>query len=142
MVRADDYEQLKAWLGFIFEQLALAPPELSPDLHPVAILGQMEKSSPSKARRGLSEAIGDTIEISAQLQASDVDLIDEKCRVRGLPTLSEVRSRFSKKLKAVVRRGVIRSEAEYYLVRNAMERTPDEVERTKLQALLNQFENI
>lgn len=85
-------------------------------------------------------AIGDTIEMCSDMPLPDVMLIDEGCRLNGLPTLSEVRSRFSRKLKSIVRRGAIRNETEYYLVRNAIELASDDDERAKLQTLLTQFE--
>lgn len=140
MVSAADYDQLKAWLSFMFELPEIGLPTVTPDMHPIAILGQMEKSAPARARQGLRMAIGDVLEMTADMRLSDLKLVDENCRAKGLPTLSEMRARFSKNLKAVVRRGHIRTETEYHLVRGALEFTPSEHERATLQGLLDAFE--
>ena len=140
MVTEAEYESLKAWLGFILEHPVLGFGPISPAIHPVTLLSESEKSAPASARRGLKMAIGDTIEMCSDMPLPDVMLIDEGCRLNGLPTLSEVRSRFSRNLKSIVRRGAIRNETEYYLVRNAIELASDDDERAKLQTLLTQFE--
>ena len=66
-------------------------------------------------------AIGDVVEFTNSWSASDVTACDHELSQSGLPTLSEVRARFSKLLQRVVRRGHIKSDDEFYALRNAVE---------------------
>ena len=66
-------------------------------------------------------AIGDVIESTQDFRPEQVAEIDRALRAQGLPTLSEVKARFSSVIAGIVRRGTIRNEREYYAVRNAVE---------------------
>jgi hypothetical protein len=66
-------------------------------------------------------AIGDVVEFTSDWPASEVAACDSELSQSGLPTLSEVRGRFSKLVQRVVRRGHIKSEDEFYALRNAAE---------------------
>jgi hypothetical protein len=66
-------------------------------------------------------AIGDVVEFTSDWPAGEVAACDSELSQSGLPTLSEVRGRFSKLVQRVVRRGHIKSEDEFYALRNAAE---------------------
>lgn len=66
-------------------------------------------------------AIVDVVEFTSDWPASDVTACDHELLQLGLPTLSEVRARFSKLVQRVVRRGHIKSDDEFYAIRNAVE---------------------
>lgn len=81
-------------------------------------------------------AINDMIEMTdgwaqERVAASDAALLE-----RDLPTLTEMRGRFSKVVQRAVRRGSIKDEIEYHAVRNAAELTGGE----QLRPLLASYE--
>jgi len=65
--------------------------------------------------------------------------LDRRLRDAGLPTLSDIRARFGKALDRICRRGAIRNEDEFYLVRNAAD-LPGEHQAT-LWNLIEAYEN-
>ena len=66
-------------------------------------------------------AIGDMVEFTSDWPASEVTTCNRELSQMGLPTLSEVQARFSKLVQRVVRRGRIKSDEEFYALRNAVE---------------------
>ncbi|MEV4933093.1 hypothetical protein, partial [Sphingobium sp. LSP13-1-1.1] len=53
--------------------------------------------------------------------APDVAKCNSELSEKGLPTLTEVRARFSKVVQRVVRQGRIKTDDEFYALRNAVE---------------------
>lgn len=94
---------------------------LTPETHPVAVLDGIAAKSPSKARSGLGMAIGDVLEYTIDWPASKLAACNQELSQAGLPTLSEVRARFSKLVQRVVRRGQIKTDEEFHALRNAVE---------------------
>jgi len=94
---------------------------LTLDTNPLAVLDRMATKTPAKARSGLGMAIGDLVEFTSGWPASDVTTCNRALSQLGLPTLSEVQARFSRSVQRVVRRGRIKSDEEFYSVRNAVE---------------------
>lgn len=66
-------------------------------------------------------AIGDIVDLTSDWPASNVTACDHELSQSGLPTLAQVRARFSKLVQRVVRRGQIKSDDEFYALRNAVE---------------------
>jgi len=68
--------------------------------------------------------------------------LDEQLRNRRIVTLSELRRRYSKKYAAIVKRGHIKTDTEYHLIRNVLgdptTKTADE--REVLQNLIADYE--
>jgi hypothetical protein len=117
---------------------------LSPDLpaesHPIAVLDAMVRKSPALARQGLEMMIGDFLEATSDLSRDEIAALDTEFRQAGLPTLSNIRAPFMKQIKSIAKRGLIRSEQEYYLVRSAVEGTTEDKEQLRLWELLAAFE--
>jgi hypothetical protein len=122
MINAANYEQMRAWFAIVSGKI-LGP--FAPETDPIADLDQMAAKSPSTARQGLAMAVDDMIEMTSNWSESQVAALDEKLSAERLPTLSEIRTKFSKTVRGVVRRGVIKNDVEYYAVRNAAELTSD-----------------
>lgn len=119
-VQVQDYELMRAWLAHMSREIF--PPELmSPETDPIVHLDRLASIAPAKAREGLSMAINDTIEMTDDWAQERVTTIDAALQERDLPTLTEMRGRFSKLVQRAVRRGNIKNEVEYYAVRNAAE---------------------
>lgn len=136
-IDAQNYEQMKSWFAHLVPKI-FAPALLTPETHPVACLEQIESRSPGKARAGLATAIGDSIEMTEGWSLERVAETDKLLAGDGLPTLTEMRIRFSKVIRQVLKRGTIRNEVEYYALRNAAELTQDG--RDALWTLLSAYE--
>src|SRR3954462_12188786 len=95
------------------------------DAGPLASLDAIAARSPARARQGLSMAINDVIEMTDGWPKEQVASIDLALTKAGLPSLSEMRKRFSKAVERAVRRGRIKDDVEYYAVRNAAELLDD-----------------
>ncbi len=119
-IDAQNYLQMKAWFARLVTETVSAD-LLNPETHPIACLEQIEVRWPGKARSGLAMAIGDTIEQTDCWPNERVAALDELLASDGLPSLTEVRVRFSKVIRRVVARGTIKNDLEYYAVRNAVE---------------------
>jgi len=88
-------------------------------------------------------AINDTIEDTLDWASAQVAEADVHFAAAGTFTLSEIRRRYSKKYLQVLKRGVIRNEVEYYLVKGIMDGIiePEAREVLQLQAMLNAYES-
>ena len=142
-ITPEDYEALKAF--FVAWEDRFPPPDtLPPEHHPVAVLESFEKKSMSKARLGLGLALGDTLEDSWHFTPKEVAEIDRDLASRGIVTLSELRRRYSRQFRGVLKRGKIRSEEEYYLVAGILASfTADatDEERRRLDAMVAAYED-
>lgn len=136
-IDAQNYEQLKAWFARLVPEI-IPSNLITQETHPIACLEQIEARWPAKARSGLAMAIGDTIEQTDGWPMEKVAAVDELLAKDNLPTLTEMRLRFSKIIRRVVARESIKSEVEYYAVRNAVELSNDSQEG--LWRLLAEYE--
>ena len=127
-VRAHDYERMRDWFACLVREVF--PAELmSTELDPLAELDRQASRSSAKAREGLSMALNDIIELTDGWPQQRVAAVDSSLQRKGLPTLTEMRMRFSKSVQRAVRRGIIKDDVEYYAVRNAAELMEGEAER-------------
>jgi hypothetical protein len=119
-VEADDYQQLRGWFAYMARETF--PTELSSsETDPIAHLDQLASRSPAKAREGLAMAINDTVEMTDRWPQERVAATDLSLQQHSLPTLTEMRGRFSKLVHRAVRQGHINDDVEYHAVRNAAE---------------------
>jgi hypothetical protein len=125
-ITPDEYSELRAWLAHFIERAMPGVSSLGADVSPIALLDRLAATSPAKARQGLAMAINDSVETSAEWPQSEVESFDRDMRDAGLFTLSEMRLRFSAQVKRVVRRGSIRTEVEFYAIRNAVDIVPEQ----------------
>lgn len=108
-------EELDAFLGFFITHVHGIAAD-SP-IHPNnTVKGVIAQFGPSKALAGLRQAINDVIEATRPWQPAAIEALNAECSSRNLVTLSELRRRYSNRYKAIVKRGRVRSETEYYLV--------------------------
>ena len=139
-IKADEFETLRAWSALLMEQVRMIPPNLPPEFHPIAVLDAMVRSSPARARQGLAMMIGDLMELTVDFPQEEIARLDAIFGEAQLPTFSNIRVRFMKRIRSIVRRGIIRSEAEYHLVRNAVEGVNEDGEQDRLWAMLAAYE--
>ncbi|WP_130618474.1 hypothetical protein [Dyella amyloliquefaciens] len=113
--REREFDELRAYLGFYATcMLGIDPASAT---HPINELARIvEDFGRSRALEGLRQAANDTIEDAARFSPAEMEAIDGKFRSAGVVTVSEIRRRYSKSLRRIVERGIIRNETEYYLV--------------------------
>ncbi|MHA6890517.1 hypothetical protein [Ralstonia pseudosolanacearum] len=141
---SDDYEKLKIF--FVCYVDWFIPPEQKserPEDQPVKFLENIERKSISNAKKGLQMAVNDVIEMTADWSPQQVNEADERFSSHGTFTLSEVRRRYSKTYLQIVRRGSIKSEVEYYLLKGVVDNGEinlDSEEGRKLILMLSEYE--
>ena len=119
-IETSEYERLRSWFSYMVPKV-FSSDLLTADTDPVAVLDRMAVKTPAKARSGLGMAIGDVVKFTSDWPASDVTTCNRELSQMGLPTLSEVQARFSKLVQRVVRQGRIKSDEEFYALRNTVE---------------------
>jgi hypothetical protein len=134
----DDYEARKRFLGWFAENhLGVVPGDPK---HPLKALARIEASSRSNARKGLDMAINDCVEVAQGLSPAQLRAADEALTAMNLPTLSSLRLKRNRHLKAVLKRGSISTEIEYHAIKDLADGTIPEDERAQLWSLLEEFE--
>ncbi len=138
-----EYLKLKAFFSFYTDRYVNLE-NLPPDKRPVACLETLEKMGMGMATRGLRPAINDCVERSLRFDRGEVERLDAELRARGIVTLSEVRRRYSKAYAKIMKRGCIKNDTEYYLIRNVLddptEKSADE--RASLAKIASEYEGI
>jgi hypothetical protein len=136
-----EYAKMKDFLSFYAERYLKAD-GLPPEKQPIASLEALEKKSMKMALNGLRQAINDCVEMSLHFDHAEVEELDSQLRSSGIVTLSELRRRYSKSYAKIMKRGQIKNETEYYLVRNVLhdptEKAPEE--RKLLEKLISDYE--
>jgi hypothetical protein len=138
-VTVENYQSLKAFFGWMVGLTHPNVADLPFEAQPLNFLAALEGKTPGLARQSLRMGIGDTLEETQHWGLERVQKTDAALEKEGLPTLSAVRLEFSKTIASIMKRGKVRSEAEYYALRNVVEAMPDE-EQCKAWELLAVFE--
>jgi hypothetical protein len=138
-----EYATMKAFLSFYTERYSNLE-RLPPEARPIACLERLEKMGMTMAARGLRQAINDCVEESLLFDRHEVERLDSELRARDIVTLSELRRRYSKAYARIMKRGVIRNDTEYYLIRNVLDDPTEKTaaERALLAKLAFDYEGI
>jgi hypothetical protein len=134
-VTAENYEPLKAFFGWMVGHVAPGAASLPVQDQPLNVLSKFEAQSQSLARQSLQIGISDILEQTQHWQSQATHDVNLALTQLGLPTLSGVRLEFSKKIASILTRGRVRSEIEYYALRNVVEAMPDESSEKAWQML-------
>lgn len=140
----DSYDSLKKFLLFYQKNLS-GSCDLGDEYVRIVqeSINKAESISMAVARVGLKQALNDIIQRHSGDKPEAIALMDGKLKAEGLISFSELRRQFSSTYGGIVKRGVIRNEAEYYLVRGVLDDgSPPEEERSMLGQLLNEFEAV
>jgi hypothetical protein len=139
-VREREFEKLAAFIDYHATQFGRIDPT-SPT-HPTSSLAEIVgKVGKSKALEGLRQAANDIIESLSASSQEEVSRIDDELRAAGIVTVSELLVNHSRLFQKILKRGSIRNETEYYLVKGIVDGTavsPQQVQ--KLFAILSEFE--
>lgn len=120
-IDAKDYPAMRAWFAVVAPRIF---PDVPADADPILALDRIEAVSMANARKGLSMAIGDVVEMTDHWNPDEIEMLNKELIAAGLHSFAMIRARFSKAIAGIVRRGRIKSESEYYLLRNAAELDP------------------
>lgn len=140
MTPTTEYTEMKAFLRFFSERF-LDQRVTAPSARPMAVLDALEQESQARASSGLRMAVNNCMEISAPWPLSQVKSLDIEMHAKGLLTLSQVRHRVWGRYAAILKRGQIRSPAEYVAAQGvlsdpALALSLPEPERLSLQAMV------
>ena len=142
-ITPEEYPALKAfWVAW--EERYPIEIEMPAEHRPVAVLERFEKESMSTARSSLGMAISDTLEMSWDMPREEVEAVDADFIARGLLPLSELRRRYSRQFRALLKRGRIRDEEDYYLVSGILASFTGDAtdeERQQMEDLVAKFES-
>ena len=138
-IGASEYQTLRKWFAFVVDHV-LPVSDIPADIHPVVVLDNMFTKTPGRARQGLAIAIGDVFEMTTDWSAERINELDLNLVESNLPTFSEIKFKFQGSIRRIVERGKIRSEREYYALRNVVEGIPNEFERDAVWQMLAEFE--
>ncbi len=119
-ITPEEYDRLREWFSIVWP-VVFSGIEIAPEANPITVLGQIAAKSPAKARQGLAMAIGDIIEDTKYGDGAIISGLDQRLLAADLPTFSDLRMRFSRAVRTILRRGRISTEQEYYIARNAIE---------------------
>jgi hypothetical protein len=94
------------------------------------------------APAALRDAVSDCMDMSLQFTPMEVAKFDSELRLNDIPSLSELRRRYSRTYARVLKRDRIEDETEYYLLRNVLFDPGEkaEGEREQLERLIAEFE--
>jgi len=141
-VTSANYDAMKRFCLWFWERQSARfdKIDLPAEHRPDAVLRSFEQKSMAIAREGVRQGIGDIIEQTQDLGVEDVAPIDAALAAQGLPTLSQIRLQFWSKIAGIMKRESVRTEAEYYALRNVVECMPD-ADQSKAWSLLGDFES-
>lgn len=138
-----DYEALKLFVVHFADWYIPADKKSQkPEHQPLVFLKNLEQKSMSNAKKGVQMAIDDFVEMTSEWSAERVIAADAKFAASGIVTLTEIRRNYSKTFARILKRGVVRTETEYYLLRGVLDGSALEVgsERQQLEGLLAAYE--
>jgi hypothetical protein len=138
-----DYATMKAFLAFYTERYANLE-RLPPEAWPIACLERLEGMGKTMAVKGLRLAINDYLDQSLIFDHKEVERLDSELRARGIVTLSELRRHHSKAYARIMKRGRIKNDTEFYLVRNVLDDPAEKTaeERALLEKLVFGYERV
>jgi hypothetical protein len=113
-------------------------------IHPSNVLQEIvSKYGKSKALTGLRQAINDSIEQTQHYRPDQVSALDKQCSDAGVLSLSELRRRYWRRYNAILERGQIKDDTDYYLAVGVLNDSAASVaqhERKKLTDLISAYE--
>jgi hypothetical protein len=123
------------------EQQGLKYPEES---DPLLFLDQRPGETKSQAFSGLKQAIQDTLHDMYEVSIAELKEIDELLKKERLPPLSEVRNTLWNEIPKIMKRGKIKNDTEFYLIKEKAidlgSKDFSERERESLNRLIEEYE--
>ena len=140
--REKEYEELSGYLDFFTTHVMGVDPA-SPIHTTTALKRIAEEYGRSKALEGLRQAANDTVQ-SLGNSAGVAQALDAALRGNGLVGFYEIARRYGSVFRRILKRGRVKNETEYYLVRGALADCASSLaddERAELARLIEEFES-
>jgi len=136
----NSHEGLKRFFE-IYTETMIDLSSVPEDERPMYLIAQFEKRSPAAGKQSVRLGVSDALADVRNAPAEKVALFSERLAAANAPSIATVRAMMSKKLAPALKRGVLKSEEEFYLVKDLLDSPglPDE-ERKKLETMLDAFE--
>lgn len=106
----------------------------------MAAIAQAEAISASRGVKSVAEGITDTISMTDRYSPEEIRVADTHFEQGGLPSLTFMRSLFSKKVDKIIKSGRIKSEAEYYTLKPLQDCNLTDEARSTVDRLLGEYE--
>jgi len=134
------YEDLKRFFQIYTETMfdLTSYPE---EIRPMNVLAEFERQSPALGRKAVRIGVADAVSHLKDLPAPELEAFSARLAAANAPSIASVCAMVSRKLAPAIKRGVLKSEEEFYLVKDLLDSPglPDE-ERKKLETMLDAFE--
>lgn len=116
------YQDLKLFFR-VYLDVMLDLSGLPEQQRPMFLLERDEEKGFRRARASLKMMLGDVIAQLEHAPEDEAEALAVALEAAGAPSISTVRSLVSKKAAAVLKRGVIRNEEEFYLMKEMLDRS-------------------
>jgi len=132
-----EYDQLMSFL--VHWETHLTPNrvfELSHPYNPINVLAGFErKFGVSRTLIGLKQAVNDVLETCEDFPPQQIAAADASLAKGGAPTITQLWQGRSRQYKAILRRGHLRNDTEFYLASSILANTASQVPPNELRAL-------
>jgi hypothetical protein len=137
----DEYAELRGFFE-AFSAKYFPKNNLPADRQPLALLAVLEKAGRATALRQLRQMVTDCVEMARALPEDEAHRFDLELTERGIVGLAAMRRRYSRSYRQVLKRGEIRTEDEYRLVRAIADDSTDipTDERAVVEGMLRAYE--
>jgi len=134
------YEDLKRFLQ-IYTETMFDLSSYPEEIRPMNVLAEFERQSPAMGRKAVSIGVADAVSNLRDVSTPELEVLSARLLAANAPSVASVRAMVSKKLGPAIKRGVLKSEEEFYLVKDLLDSPslPDD-ERRKLEIMLDAFE--
>ncbi|MGY3230441.1 hypothetical protein ACVWWJ_001925 [Luteibacter sp. HA06] len=136
----DQHESFKRFFK-IYTETMIDLSSVPENERPMHLIAEFEKRSPAAGRQSVRLGVSDALADVKNAPQEKVALLSERLAAANAPPIASVRALMSKKLTPAIKRGVLKNEEEFYLVKDLLDSPslPDD-ERTKLETMLDTFE--
>ncbi len=139
-VVAANYGTYRKWFEWSLGTIWRLPKELLTTANPMVEIAKAEQESSKRAVKSLSIAIRDTLAMTDRYSDADIQTADASFESAGLPSLTSIKAIFSKNISRVIAAGIIKSEADYYSIKNLQDaEIPDDLKK-ELEKLIGAYE--
>lgn len=135
-----DYDELKMFYRVVVPEV-FDPRFIEGNADPVQVLDRMEQSSPALARKALRVGVSDAMTKLNDESPEVLASLSAKLAEAGAPSIAMIRAYLSKKWAAIVKRGSIETDEQFYLVRELVDDPGlTSMDRDRLNHMLDVYE--
>ena len=113
-----NYEVYRKWFEESIDLIWRIPAEMRAGADPISELAKTESVSRTAATKALLAGILDTVSVTDRFTQADIAEADKILNEKNLPTLTSMRTLFSKNVRKILRQGSIENDDEYYALKS------------------------